>query len=57
MKWYWVDSVWTGFGMLGRTTFIPLNETSGVLSELYLEHDIMPSICAIFATTVDLSIF
>ena len=38
----------TGFGMMGRTAFIPFNETFEVLSEWYLDYDIILSIYAIF---------
>ena len=48
MQWYWVGSVWTGFGMMGRTAFITFNETFGVLPEWYLDHNIMLSISVIF---------
>ena len=48
MQWHLLDSVWTGFGMMGRIAFIPFNETFRVLSEWYLDQDIMLSISAIF---------
>ena len=37
-----------GFEMMGRTTFIPFNKTLEVLSEWYLDYDIMLPISAIF---------
>ena len=48
MQWYWVDNAWTGFGTMERTALIPFKKTFGILSEWYLDQDIMLSISFFF---------
>ena len=41
--------MWTGFGMMGRTAFLPFTEIFEALSEWYFDQDFILSISDIFS--------